>query len=140
MTVGGEVLTFNEFRDRFGLEPIEHVGVKGMKWGIRKTPAQKAAKKAEKRQFKMASKLNAGEFIVSGLVGGPLGIIGYKAIKRHAAVVKRRNSDLSPSQQTDAAGKLRLGEAVAVGVITGPVGLVTYGAAKAAAAHQVDDF
>lgn len=133
MTLGGDVLTPTEDR-------VEHAGVKGMRWGIRKTPAQRAQKAADKQQFKLASKLTAGELVASALIAGPIGVLGYKAIKRNAASTKRKNSNLSPEGQTDAASKIGIGKAVAVTIVTGPAGLITYGAAKLAAAHQVDDF
>lgn len=133
MNLGGDVLTPNQYR-------VEHAGVKGMRWGVRKTPAQKAQKAADKEKFKLASKLSAGEVVASALIAGPVGVIAYKAIKRKAASTKRKNSNLSPDEQTDAASKIGIGKAVAVTIVTGPAGLVTYGAAKLAAAHQVDDF
>lgn len=128
-------------------KPLVHSGVKGMRWGIRKTPAQRAKSAKEKRKkqetkqkLKIAGKMNAGEVVASAMIGGPIGVIGYSAIKHHAAKVKKENSNLSDQQQTAAAGRLKLGEALAVTVVSSPVGLITYAAAKQAAAHQVDSF
>lgn len=133
--------------DQEDADVVAHVGVKGMKWGVRKaTKGRDAAvkrikeKRAVSRQFKMASKLTSGELVASALVAGPIGVLGYKAIKRHAAVKKMKNRDLSPDEQTNVAKKIGLGEALAVTVVTSPIGLVTYAAAKTAAAHQVEDF
>lgn len=126
---------------------IEHFGVKGMKWGVRKASSARDSaiksvkeKRAVSKQFKMASKLTAGEVVASALVAGPIGVLGYKAIKRRAAVKKMKNRNLSAEQQTDAAKKIGIGEALAVTVVSSPVGLITYAAAKTAAAHQVEDF
>lgn len=126
---------------------LEHVGVKGMKWGVRKASKGRDAavkaikdKRAVSRQFKMASKLTGGEVVASALIAGPVGVLGYKLVKRRATVKKMKNRDLSPDAQTSAAKKIGLGEALAVTVVSSPVGLVTYAAAKTAAAYQVEDF
>jgi precorrin isomerase len=126
---------------------LEHVGVKGMKWGVRKAAKGRDAavkkikeRRADSRQFKMASKLTSGELVVSALVLGPVGVLGYKAVKRSAAKTKMKNKDLSPDQQTEAARKINIGAAAASTLIAGPVGLVGYAAAKAAAANNVEDF
>lgn len=128
-------------------DTLEHVGVKGMRWGVRKTPAQqrqrdkaKAVKKSDKAKFKLESKLSAGEVLTTAMLAGPVGVIGYKMVKRHAAQTKLENKNLSAQKQTEAAAKMSLGKALAVTVLTGPAGLITYGVAKTAAAHQVDDF
>jgi hypothetical protein len=71
---------------------------------------------------------------------GPVGVLGYKAVKRSAAKTKMKNKDLSPDQQTEAARKINIGAAAASTLIAGPVGLVGYAAAKAAAANNVEDF
>lgn len=145
LTDGGDILTPDEVRE------LLHVGVKGMKWGVRKTPEQRAAskkdrqekraiKKADRDKFKLETKLSGGEVVASALIAGPIGVLGYKAIKRRAASKKLENKDLSAEEQTDAARKLGIGEAVAVAVVTSPVGLITYAAAKTAAAHQVKEF
>lgn len=145
MTVGGDVLTPEQ------LSSLEHVGVKGMRWGIRKTPAERAAaakvrqkkrevKKADKAKLKLESKMSAGEVVASALIAGPIGVIGYKMIKRNAAETKLENKNLSAQKQTEAAKKLGIGKAAAVTILGGPVGLVTYAGAKTAAAYTVDDF
>lgn len=140
MNLGGGIFTPNEIR-------LEHVGVKGMRWGVRRTPAErkrhakeKAIKKSDKAKYKLESKLSAGEVVVSAMLAGPIGVIGYKMIKRRAAETKLENKNLSAQKQKEAAAKIGVGKAIAVTALTGPVGLVTYAGAKAAAAHQVDDF
>lgn len=124
---------------------LEHFGAKGMKWGVRKTPAQKASAdkakqqlKADKRQFKISSKLTGGELVVSALVAGPIGVLTYKAIKHRAATTKFKNRDLSAEEQTNVAKKLGIGEALAITVLTSPVGLVTYAVAKNVAANETE--
>lgn len=145
MTLGGDVLTPEQ------LSSLEHVGVKGMKWGVRKTPAERAAsqkvkaknkavKRSDKEKLKLESKLSAGEVVASALIAGPVGLIGYKMIKRNAAQSKLKNKNLSGQKQTEAAAKVGIGKGIAVGLLTGPVGLITYAGAKTAAAYQVDDF
>ncbi len=138
MTKGGEELV---------QEVLEHYGTKGMKWGVRNVKVARGMvvrsaqkRRAETQKFQLASKLTAGEAAASFLVGGPFGLIGYKLIKRHAAVKKRENANLSAEQQIAAAGRIRVGEALAVGIVSSPLGLVTYAAAKQAAAHTVDEF
>lgn len=147
MIKGGGSLSVNEIRDLEGLPPIEHSGVKGMKWGVRKArQARDTAVKNIKehrrvsRQFKIASKMTSGELVVSALVLGPVGVLGYRAVKRNAAETKMKNRDLSPEEQTNAARKVNLGAALASTIVAGPVGLVAYSAAKAAAARNVEDF
>jgi hypothetical protein len=126
---------------------LEHVGVKGMRWGVRRTPAEqkqrakeKAVKKSDKAKYKLESRLSAGEVVASALVAGPIGVIGYKTIKRHAAETKLENKNLSAQKQKEAAAKVSLGKAAAVTLLTGPVGLLSYTVAKEAASRQVDDF
>lgn len=141
MTVGGDLLTPDESRI------LEHVGVKGMRWGVRRTPAQrkqhakeKAVKKSDKAKYKLESRLNAGEVVASMLLGGPIGLIGYKMVKRGVAETKLENKKLSAQKQQEAAAKIGVGKAIAVTAVTGPVGLITYAGAKAVASRQVDDF
>lgn len=134
-------------------DALEHSGVKGMKWGVRRAAASRAAGRGRdiatkkfkehrkvSRQFKIATKLTAGELVASAIVLGPVGVIGYKMIKRNAAQTKMKNRDLSPAEQTNAARKVNLGAALASTIIAGPVGLVGYSVAKAAAANNVEDF
>lgn len=135
------MLTLNEILD------LEHVGVKGMRWGVRKTPAQqkqrakeKATKKADKAKYKLESRLSAGEAAASLMLAGPVGLIGYQRIKRNAAETKLDNKGLSAQKQKEAAAKISVGKALAVTLLTGPVGLIGYTSAKAIAARQVDDF
>jgi len=148
MTLGGDILTANEIRELEGLEKyFEHVGVKGMRWGVRRTAAEqkrhakeKATKKSDKAKYKLEARLSAGEVLASAIVLGPIGVLGYRSIKRNAAETKLKNKNLSAQKQKEAAAKLGLGKAAVVTTLAGPVGLVTYAVAKEAASRQVDDF
>jgi hypothetical protein len=133
---------------------LEHVGVKGMRWGVRKTPAEqqqrakekavkkeaKAAKKADKAFFNLESRMSAGEAVVSLALAGPVGLIVYNHIKNNAAETKRKHKNLSAQKQQEAAAKIGVGKAIAVTALTGPVGFLGYAAAKTATSRTVDDF
>ncbi len=145
MTLGGGILTANEVRAE--VLALEHVGVKGMRWGVRRTPAErkqhakeKAIKKSDKAKFKLESRLSAGEAVASLALGGPIGLIAYNHIKNNAAETKLKNKNLSGQKQTEAAAKIGVGKAIAVAALTGPVGLLGYAAAKTVTSRTVDDF
>lgn len=128
-------------------EFLEHFGVRGMKWGVRKSPAQRAArtrtkdiKRNEKKERNAASKLTKGEVVTSALLGGPIGFLTYRALKRDAARTKQENRNKPAAEQAAIAKKITLGEAVVVGMLTTPVGLLGYAAGKSIAGDTVKAF
>lgn len=134
---------------------LEHYGVPGMKWGVRKSPGQKAAKtraknvkakaKAEtaegKAERKAASKLSLGEAAVVTVLTSPVGLVAYKGLKVRSAKQKQaaRNAGGGVKEQAEAA-KVSVGTTAALAVLGTPAAAITYVGLKAASSGSVKTF
>lgn len=117
---------------------LEHYGVKGMKWGVRRTIAGKKGAKntsAENKGYANgitrkpdgdnrthSRKVRNGKRVGAFLLGGPIGLVAYNVIakplsKEEASTGKKA----TPQSKAAFAGK-----AVAATLVGGPFGLVAY--------------
>ena len=113
-------------------EFLEHYGVKGMKWGVRRDKRKtvtKAQKKKFKRDRKVYSRMSVGEAAVATILGGPTATVGYKAGKiagANARVTAKKNKSLSLNE----AKKVSVGEAAVSLMLGGPTATIAYWVGK----------
>ena len=136
------------YEDYVTRDSLEHYGVPGMKWGVRKSPGERAAstrkknaKAASRKEIRSASKLTFGEAAVSALFAGPVGVLGYKAIKISTAKQKQasRNKGGDAKAQGEAA-KAKVGATVATAFLATPLTAVFYAGGKSVANQNVKAF
>jgi len=115
---------------------LEHYGVKGMQWGVRKKkPTSAEIHSARQRQAQRARELQRHDDVAS-TASSPA--VRAKAIKE----ARRVAIELQTSEDRVTAARMTTGEKVAATILGGPLGLaviVARGSAARATAREVDN-
>lgn len=121
-----EGLSHEEIDDYF----LEHYGVKGMKWGVRRARATKVVDSGLRggrkerlirggAQKEQSRKARNGKRVAAALLGGPPGLIAYNSLSAPL------NAKSSAKMKTQSA-RMLAGKTVAVSLLTTPLGGLMY--------------